>query len=87
MKARKLLLVALVTAACFLVCHALGLRENVSVLSGTEPAPGPEAVPLGVIYVLAWFAVLLVVPVCVIGAAIQVGMERATARRVGPREG
>jgi hypothetical protein len=77
---RPALLGALIAVAVLLVCHALGMREDVSVLSGTASATGAESALLGVIYVLAWFAALVVAPILTLGALFDFVLERCAAR-------
>ena len=76
MSRRPALLGALIAVAVLLACHALGMREDVSVLSGTAPATGAESALLGVIYVLAWFAALVVAPILALGALFDYVLER-----------
>jgi hypothetical protein len=52
------------------------MREDVSVLSGTASAGGAASSLLGVIYVLAWFASLVVAPILVLGALFHFVLER-----------
>jgi len=56
--------------AFFLVLHLLGLREHVSVLSGTEPASGLLGVG-GLLYVAAWLVAVVAAPIFVLAAGIQ----------------
>jgi hypothetical protein len=77
---------ALLIAAVFAAAHALGLRDSVSVVSGTAPAGGGElAVASGVAYVVAWLAAVVVAPILGIGAAILAAGRAVLARR-GRRE-
>lgn len=76
MKVNPLLITALLLVLALGFFHALGMREEVSVLSGTAP-PGAHASPLlGVVYALSWFAALIVAPTLAFAALI----ERALAR-------
>ncbi|HCE44427.1 MAG TPA: hypothetical protein DET40_12840 [Lentisphaeria bacterium] len=54
--------------ASFLLVHALGFRENTSVISGI-PTGHKEAF-LGLVYVLTYFAFIGLVPILLIAAAI-----------------
>lgn len=56
----------------FGVLHALGLRDWVSVLSGTPVTAVPFEVagPAGALYVLAYFGAVVVAPILVIAAAL-----------------
>ena len=79
MKVNPLLITALLLVLALGFFHALGMREEVSVLSGTAP-PGAHASPLlGVVYALSWFAALIVAPILALAALI----ERALARLDG----
>jgi hypothetical protein len=53
------------------VLHALGLRDWVSVLSGTPVTAVPFEVagPAGALYVVAYFGAVVVAPILVIAAA------------------
>ena len=60
-------------ALMFLLFHLLGWREMTTVLSGTFP-PGfspPEAESRAVLYLVAWFATVVIAPVLVLAAAID----------------
>ncbi len=76
MSRRAALLGALIAVAILLVVHALGMREDVSVLSGTAPAGGAASALPGVIYVLAWFAALVVAPILALGALFDFVLEK-----------
>jgi hypothetical protein len=68
--------------ASFLVLHALGLREHVSVLSGTEPANGVLGVG-GLLYVASWLVTIVAAPIFVIAAGLHAlfgAVGRATNR-------
>jgi hypothetical protein len=75
-----MLVLAMVIAALFGVAHALGLRDGVSVLSGTSPS-GDASAGGGVIYALLYFAAILVAPAFAIAAAIT-WLLRAIAARL-----
>lgn len=68
---------ALLIALAFAAAHGLGLRDSVSVLSGTAPAGGGELALVsgslagGVVYVITWLAVVVVAPTLALGAAIR----------------
>lgn len=71
-------------ALAFAICHVAGWRDDVSFLSGTEPAgaAGREmGVFLGVAYLATYFAFVLGVPILLIGAGVFVGMERMGGKR------
>ena len=76
MSRRPALLGALIPVAVLVVCHTLGMREDVSVLSGTASATGAESALPAVIYVLAWFAALVVAPILALGALFDFVLER-----------
>ena len=60
-------------AAVFLVLHVLGFREYACILSGTGPSGDlahAPAIAAGVLYVLAYFAFALAVPILVMAAGI-----------------
>lgn len=72
---------ALGIGAVFVVVHALGLRDSVSVLSGTAPAGGGERAALGgVVYVAAWLAAVVVAPILALSAAILAAWRAVSAR-------
>jgi len=57
----------------FVALHLAGLRHHVSVLSGslaTGSLPGTVSGALGIVYVCAYFAAVLAVPILVLAAAI-----------------
>ncbi len=86
MKARiKMPVRLLKLAACFAVvyaaCHLLGLRESVSLLSGTLPATEEELF-VGLFTVLAWFGAVLVAPVLALAAGLHLAVV-AIAARIG----
>jgi hypothetical protein len=80
------LIKAAILVALFLSLHLFGLREHVSVLSGTEPANGWLGAG-GLLYVAAWLVAVVVAPVFAIAAVVDVvvsacfrrGHERARA--------
>jgi hypothetical protein len=75
---------AILLCAAYGVCHLLGFREFAGVLSGTPPSGflgGVPAAVCAVAYILLYFAVVLVVPVLLIGAVIFAAMMRRSARR------
>ena len=62
---------AALLALPFLVCHAAGLREFVSVLSGTSPATGASVevmTLLGLVYAAFYMVFLILVPILVLAA-------------------
>jgi hypothetical protein len=86
MKARigipvRLLKLAACFAVVYLACHLLGLRESVSMLSGTLPATEEELF-VGLFTVLAWFGAVLVAPALALAAGLHLAVV-ALAARVG----
>lgn len=80
MKINPLLITALLLVLALGFFHALGMREEVSILSGTAP-PGAHASPLlGVVYALSWFAALIVAPILALAALIDLGLARFSPR-------
>ncbi|SRR5260221_8488033 len=68
-------------------CHAAGLREHVTFLSGTSASPGTSlnsSATLGVVYLVAYFGFVLVVPIFLIAATLLIGTRRVFPRREGP---
>ncbi len=80
MKARSLLVMAVLLVLFLGFVHALGLREEVSVLSGTSPPGEHASALLGVIYALSWFAAVIVAPILALAALIGWGFERVKQR-------
>ena len=66
----RLALLALAPVAVLAALHALHARELVGFLSGSAVG-GSLALGLGVVYVLAWFGSVLVVPIVVIAACLE----------------
>ena len=75
---RALLFWATVIMVAFAIVHALGWREFTTVLSGTIPKDNPEAEAAfkGLAYMAAYFAAVLVAPICLIATAISYGLGR-----------
>ncbi|MDC0685332.1 hypothetical protein [Sorangium atrum] len=81
---RQLALGAAMLLAAFVVCHMLGLREQVSVLSGTPPPAGGGDPLLGVAYALAWFGGVVFAPILAIAAGVLAVVDRLLSRRSAP---
>ena len=68
----------------FGVCHAAGLREHTTFLSGTaasaDGAVNRSAV-FGVIYLCAYFGFVLVAPILALAAMILAGWQRWPGKR------
>ena len=70
---------AAIICGVFAICHLLGLREYTSVLCGTPPSGWMSremGAFFGLLYILLYFAVVLVVPVLVIGAGVFAALQR-----------
>jgi hypothetical protein len=61
----------------FVALHLCGSREDVSILSGTEPS-SDFAAALGLLYVAAWFCAVVVVPILAIAAVLRRIVESRT---------
>ena len=75
---KGLLLWAGIIALGFLVCHAAGLREYTTVISGTWPTEGGSSVfpvVLGAVYVVAYLAFVLLVPILALAAAVFLALQ------------
>ncbi|XXY48025.1 hypothetical protein WME91_49305 [Sorangium sp. So ce269] len=84
---RALALGAALLAAAFVACHLLGLREHVSVLSGTAPPGSVGDATLGVAHALAWFGGVIVAPILALAAGVLALLDRlgvAGARAASP---
>jgi hypothetical protein len=81
---RDFALGAALLVAAFVVCHLLGLREHVSVLSGTPPPAGGGDPLLGVAYALAWFGAVVFAPILAIAAGVLAALDRLRSRRPAP---
>ncbi|WP_437977881.1 hypothetical protein WMF11_14555 [Sorangium sp. So ce295] len=77
---RQLALGAAMLIAAFVACHMLGLREHVSVLSGTPPPAGGGDPLLGVTYALAWFGGVIFAPILAIAAGVFAVVDRLRSR-------
>ena len=82
---RGMVLAAVIVIALYGAMHALGLREDAAILSGTAPpgASGAEAVVLGLAYVIVHFAGVVGAPILIIAAALLWLFSRP--RREGAR--
>ena len=75
---KGLLLWAGIVALGFLVCHAAGLREHTTVISGTSPTGDVHSVlpiALGAVYAVVYFAFVLLVPILILAAAIFLALQ------------
>ena len=68
----RLLLCAAALAGAYLICHALGMRENVSVLPiiAGGGSPGTGAAVLALLYVALYLGFVIVVPILLIASVI-----------------
>jgi TRAP-type C4-dicarboxylate transport system permease small subunit len=75
---RALLFHASLILIAFGIFHALGWRQFTTVLSGTIPADNTaaEAGFKALAYMASYFGAVLVVPILIIAAALQFGLER-----------
>lgn len=82
LSARALLLWAMRLVLVFAVMHLCGLREHTTVLSGTVVG-GSSMVSgfFGLMYLLTYFAAILLVPPLLVAAGIAKVAERAWGRR------
>ncbi|MEX0775426.1 MAG: hypothetical protein WD042_06895 [Phycisphaeraceae bacterium] len=73
---------AVLLLAIFALLHLLGWRADTAIISGTLPAPGVAgelAILRGLLYVLSYFAAVLVAPILLIAAVLL------TLMQLGPR--
>jgi hypothetical protein len=80
--ARGFLVAAAVIGVLYGVAHALGLREETAILSGTVPPGGSAGVALGLAYIGLHFAWVVGAPILVLAAGVRWGMERVGRRNV-----
>jgi hypothetical protein len=77
--------IAAMLLGLFAVVHALGFRDDVSVLSGTPTSGDPIASALsGVAYAAAWFLAVVVAPVLALAALFQAVLAALAGRRAPP---
>ena len=68
----------------FAVCHAAGLREHTTFLSGTAASADGNvnsSAVFGMIYLCAYFGFVLVAPILVLAAAMLMSWQRLVSRR------
>lgn len=76
---RGMILRAGIVVLIFAVCELAGLREHTTFLSGTAAGAeggGNSSVILGVIYLAAYFACVLLAPVLLLASAVLALMQR-----------
>jgi ABC-type multidrug transport system fused ATPase/permease subunit len=88
---KDLVLRAAVFCALFLLAHVAGLRESTSFLSGTVPSPDTSwqhAAFLGSVYILLYFAFVLLVPILLLAAIFSAVWRRVSSvrRRIVKRD-
>ena len=76
---RGLASAALFLAVAYGAAHALGLRADATILSGTAP-PDPGGTTLGLVYVVLYFGFVVLAPILAIAAALMALLGRFTAR-------
>lgn len=70
---------AAILVVLYLIAHLAGLRGHTTILSGTLPSAESDqvvGVALGLVYVLLYFAFVVLVPVFLIAAGLSFGAER-----------
>lgn len=75
---------ACVISLIFFVCHAFGLREYTTILSGTSPTGNVKdvmAIALGATYLVLYFAFVLGVPILILASVVFYGFQRRIMRR------
>lgn len=71
---------AVLISVAYAVCHAAGLREYTTFLSGTTDGGNlNQTIVLGVTYMAVYFAFVLGVPILLIAAGVMWGVERWVA--------
>ncbi|MDK1031593.1 MAG: hypothetical protein QGD94_06280 [Planctomycetia bacterium] len=74
------LLLAVLFAVAFGLCHFLGFKEDVAVLFATTRGGTEANIFSAIIYVMLYLCFVLVVPILLIGAAVFCALEFAVAR-------
>lgn len=64
----------------FALLHIAGLRESTTILSGTAP-PGGGSSGLGILYVVMYFAFVVIAPILAIAAVVMALFMRYFRRR------
>jgi len=81
---KDFLLRAAVITAFFLIAHLAGLREYTSFLSGTVASPDmgwQQAAFFGLVYLILYFAFVLLVPILLLAALVQGAIKSLLDRR------
>jgi hypothetical protein len=80
---------ALLLVIFYAACHVAGLREHVTFLSGTSASPHTSvnsSATLGVVYLVAYFGFVLVVPIFLIAATLLICTRRLFLSESGARD-
>ena len=81
---KDFLLRAVTIIVFFLIAHFAGLREYTSFLSGTVPSPDmgwQQAAFFGLVYLILYFAFVLLVPILLLAALVQKAIQAFLNRR------
>ena len=84
LSSKDFLVRAATIAIVFLIAHVAGLREYTSFLSGTLPSSDmgwQQAAFGGLVYLILYFACVLLVPILVIAATVQCAIHCFLIRR------
>jgi hypothetical protein len=70
---------ALLLTLFHVVCHAYGLREHTTFISGTAASEGVESSAVrGLVYMISYFGFALAAPILVIASGIFAGLKAMT---------
>ena len=70
---------ATLVTVVFAVCHLAGLREYTTFISGTAvEANGGASLNWGMVYLVSYFAFVLVMPILILAAGIFAGLSALT---------
>ncbi len=79
-----LLILAVLIVAGFAAAHAAGWRENVSLLAGTSfdaSNGGQEQIASASVYVILYFAAVIISPILALASGIMWSLQKAMKRR------
>jgi hypothetical protein len=76
---KRLAWIAAILLTLYFVLHLLGMRDSVGFLSGTLPATKLELF-LGLFTATSWFAAVLVAPVLLLAAGLQIALVTIAAK-------
>jgi hypothetical protein len=87
MTPKYLLRRAIVIMAIYLLLHALGLRDDTSILSSTEPTVSGSLLPMlgAVVYVFFYALAWLLAPILLIAAGLLALWNRLEMKLTKPR--